>query len=103
MSALAESHSADVPALTEFFLRGQGVSADKLTPAALEALQRYRYPGNVRELEHTLERALILAGPDPVTPAHLSFARPEQVGALADIADLRSGRSGPSWPVWPAT
>jgi DNA-binding NtrC family response regulator len=70
----------DVAPLTEFFLRNQGATADKLTPEALGALGRYTFPGNVRELEHTLERALILAGSDPIGVEHLSFARPELMG-----------------------
>jgi two-component system NtrC family response regulator len=48
-----------------------------VTPEALEALKRYSYPGNVRELENTLERALILAGGDLIGPEHFSFTRPE--------------------------
>src|SRR5262249_29330364 len=71
----------DVPALVEFFLRRHGASADKLTDAAMRELQRYPFPGNVRELEHTLERALILAGSDPIDPEHLSFTRPELIPA----------------------
>jgi len=45
----------------------------------------------VRELEHTLERALILAGSDPVEPVHLSFAMP---GAMTDG---RASAAGPAW------
>jgi len=71
-----------VPELIEFVMRRLGASADKLTPTAVVALQRYAFPGNVRELEHTLERALILAGSDPIGPEHLAFARPELLGGL---------------------
>ncbi len=71
----------DVAVLTAFLLEKHGATAEKLTPAAAAALERYAWPGNVRELEHTLERALILAGADPIGPEHLSFARPELMGA----------------------
>ena len=53
--------SEDIPLLVVHFLQalapGQPVS---VTREALAALQRYRWKGNVRELENTLERLLIL-------------------------------------------
>ncbi len=67
----------DLPDMVAFFMRRHGAAPEKLTPAALDALGRYTFPGNVRELEYTLERALILAGSDPIDLEHLSFSRPE--------------------------
>ncbi len=78
----------DVVRLAEHFLRKQGASADKLTPDAMRSLSSYAFPGNVRELENTLERALILAGPDPIGPEHLSFARPDQVRENAWVPEI---------------
>ena len=63
----------DVRALAAFFLTRHGASADKLTPEALRALERHPFPGNVRELEYALERAMILAGSDPIEHGHLSL------------------------------
>ncbi len=63
----------DVLVLAEHFLRRAGAPSDKLSPDARAALAGYGFPGNVRELEHILERALIIAGSDPVLPDHLSF------------------------------
>src|SRR5262245_38975260 len=40
----------DVTRLTGFFLARQGASLEKLTPEALRELERYPFPGNVREL-----------------------------------------------------
>ncbi len=80
----------DIAPLVEHVLRRHGASPDKLTPAVMKALERYSWPGNVRELENTLERALILAGADLIEIEHLSFARPDLMGA-------ESSGGGLSW------
>ena len=58
----------DVPQLASAILqriaeRTAGPEA-RLSPAAVTALRSYRFPGNVRELENILERAVALAGDD---------------------------------------
>jgi DNA-binding NtrC family response regulator len=80
----------DLTALVEHFMRHRGASPDQISPAAMRELERYSFPGNVRELEHTLERAMILAGGEVIEPEHLSFARPDA---------LRDGPAGPA-PGW---
>jgi two-component system, NtrC family, response regulator AtoC len=64
----------DIPPLTECFLRNfqsQGKRAVQISPAAMEALMNYDYPGNVRELENMLERALILCDGRNIAPGDL--------------------------------
>ena len=54
----------DIPELVDLFLRKNNTDPDsgapRLAPSALSALLRYHFPGNVRELENTLERAATL-------------------------------------------
>ena len=85
------TRTGDTRVLVQFFLERQGAPADKVGEDAMQALERYTFPGNVRELEYTLERALILAGSDAIGVEHLSFARPELLGGAA------VARDGPSW------
>jgi DNA-binding NtrC family response regulator len=59
--------SDDIPLLVDHFMRKCGRGKEyAVTPEVLEALQGYSWPGNVRELEHAIERAVALAGDDPV-------------------------------------
>ena len=55
----------DVPLLCEHFLRRIADQRElgplRLTPEVLSRLQRYRWPGNVRQLENTLQRLVVLA------------------------------------------
>jgi len=81
----------DVRGLVGYFLRRRGASPEQVTEPALQALESYPFPGNVRELEHTLERALILAGGDSIGPEHLSFARPELAGSLGGVPRIPPG------------
>jgi transcriptional regulator with GAF, ATPase, and Fis domain len=64
LPSLAE-RSDDIPLLAEHLLsqlaRRLGRPEPRLTLANVQELQRYDWPGNIRELQHVLERALITA------------------------------------------
>ena len=53
--------------------RRGGQETPQLTPAALRALQDYAFPGNVRELENILERALTLCDGEQISEADLQL------------------------------
>jgi len=54
----------DIPILIEHFMRKFSEQSqrklDGIEPEALAALTNYHWPGNIRELEHTIERAVLL-------------------------------------------
>ena len=54
-----------------------------LSPAALQKLERYRWPGNIRELRNVLERAMMLADGDVLEAGDLQF----DDGMYVDPAD----------------
>ena len=89
----------DVPriaaAILERLAAASGTSPASLTPEALAALGRYDFPGNIRELENILERAVALSGGGPIDVDELRLmpsaaeAEPvaERSGALPDYLD----------------
>jgi DNA-binding NtrC family response regulator len=58
----------DIPPLAEFFLKKYAVKYGKgdvsFSSATVSKLQEYRWPGNIRELQHTVEKAVILSETD---------------------------------------
>ena len=88
----------DLPELIRSFLKSYAVKHGRpvtgIAPAALALLKEYEFPGNVRELANTIERAVIVATgkrleegdlPDPVRAAVKLQQRREQPGTLAQI------------------
>lgn len=65
----------DIPVLARHFLKKFAAQNRKnlrgLHPAAIKALTEYDWPGNIRELENTMERAVILCLGEQITPAEL--------------------------------
>jgi NtrC-family two-component system response regulator AlgB len=74
--------------LIQHFLEKFGKGNDvNLSTDAMKALRSYRWSGNVRELEHVIERAVLLAQNGTIDPSHL----PEEVRTAAEQpGDARS-------------
>ncbi len=66
----------DIPLLVDHFL-GEGLEAQepkmRLTADAIEALMRYNWPGNIRELKNVVDRAKIMADGNVITRDALMF------------------------------
>lgn len=73
----------DIPLLVERFVQRfaqeMGKDVTGLTPDAVRALERYAFPGNVRELENMMERAVALAGARSIGLGDL----PQEVSGMA--------------------
>jgi DNA-binding NtrC family response regulator len=76
----------DLPELAAFLLQKQGYSHGPLDQQSLRFLQQYPWPGNIRELNNVLERAVILAQGAPLQPAHFSCIS-QQVSAPPQLCD----------------
>jgi len=78
----------DIPMLAQSILArlAGGAEADaapKLSSEAIRALQAYPFPGNVRELENVLERALALTSGDVIEVTDLQLSAPISAGVPA--------------------
>ncbi|MFA5836713.1 MAG: sigma-54 dependent transcriptional regulator [Bellilinea sp.] len=55
----------DIPELVGFFLRRRNVkmgqNVENISPRAMEALMNYNWPGNIRELSHAIEHAILFS------------------------------------------
>jgi two-component system nitrogen regulation response regulator NtrX len=84
----------DIPPLVQHFAKltseEHNLKAKKFEAAAMDALQRYRWRGNIRELRNTVERVMIMSPADVVRHDDLP-------------AEIRSGESRASAPMPPET
>jgi DNA-binding NtrC family response regulator len=83
----------DIKILATHFLRKYsgkyGKSGMKLSKLGLNQLVKYPWPGNIRELQHTIERAVILATTDKLTPDDFMLKQAEKESdELPTLADM---------------
>jgi two-component system response regulator PilR (NtrC family) len=84
----------DIPLLVEHFLRKfsaeHGRAVGEIEPAAMSALTSYGFPGNVRELENLIERAVTLSSDGRITAETLPDLRSGPSRAARAILDIPS-------------
>lgn len=90
-------HREDIPALIEHFLRRLDAGHVRVTPAAVDALLAYDWPGNVRQLGRVIERAIALSTTDVIDvrdlPAVIARRAMEGVHDVAGDQSLRAWTS----------
>jgi len=90
----------DLTLLGEFFLKRfqekYHCTAQSLSPEALAAMRRYLWPGNIRELENTLERGIILCQGEVLGLEAL----PPPIQRLAGEPEKGAAETEPGPPEW---
>ncbi len=80
----------DIPQLADHILarlcRQWGLSTPTITDNAWRALRQYPFPGNVRELENILERALTLSDGQQIDTSHLQLPETDQTASASHAA-----------------
>jgi len=86
----------DVPLLAHHFLgryaEPQGKSIKGFSDDAMEVLMNYQYPGNIRELENIVERAVVLCNEEEILVKHL----PQELGQYSLKVYRQPGRRFPT-------
>jgi len=72
--------NGDIPLLVEhfliFFSRKYNRPRKRVSATALARLEKYSWPGNIRELQHVVERAIIMSDADNLGPEDIFLAEP---------------------------
>ena len=71
----------DIPLLTRFFIKKYATKELQIHPEALKKLRGFPWPGNIRQLENVIQRALILCDSDKLYPEHLILEDTEEINA----------------------
>jgi DNA-binding NtrC family response regulator len=87
--------TSDIPLLARYFLEKYAKSMNKkvseISPEAMKVLTQYDWPGNIRELRNTIERALVVVGkknriePEDLNLHALSKQDSKEIDSLEDL------------------
>ena len=82
----------DIPLLAQHYLTYYAKKYHKLvkliTPEAMDRLKRYAWPGNIRELQHAIERAVIMTDSDTLQESDFLLSRSITSGAANNTLNL---------------
>jgi DNA-binding NtrC family response regulator len=82
----------DIPLLVDYFIKKYCTSMNKpfatIEAAALKRLQELQFPGNVRELENMIERAIVIGSGKKITLKDLPLDKSTQSSSIESLDDL---------------
>jgi DNA-binding NtrC family response regulator len=82
----------DIPLLTEYFIKKYCSTMNKpavtIEAAALNRLSEFSFPGNIRELENMIERAIVVGNGKKITLRDLPLAKTESGPAFESLGDI---------------
>lgn len=75
----------DIPALSEHFLqvycKKYKMSSKRISPMTMKRLEKHSWPGNIRELQHAIERAVIMSESNILEPQDFFLPQTEDVAS----------------------
>ncbi len=82
----------DIPLLVEYFIRKYCISMNRqpvtIEPAALKRLEEFSFPGNVRELENMIERAIVVGNGKKITLRDLPLEKSVISNSVESLDEL---------------
>ena len=82
----------DIPLLVDYFLKEYCTSMSRdlipINHSAMERLKEYRFPGNVRELENMIERAIVIGNDKEIRLKDLPFEKEVILDSTESLEDL---------------
>ena len=82
----------DIPLLVDHFIRTFCTSMSRniisIDPAALKRLESYSFPGNVRELENMIERAIVIGNDREIKLRDLPFEKEASVSSVENLEEF---------------
>ncbi len=101
------ARTGDIPPLVEHFLEkynerlGKTPPVNNVSPGAMACLTAYDWPGNIRELENVIERAVLFAEGGLVTPDELADSIRNPGGDSVPEAEAESSSTEAPTPIGP--
>ena len=82
----------DIPLLTDYFIKKYCTTMNRplmtIEPAALKRLEEFPFPGNIRELENMIERAIVVGNGKKITLKDLPIGKTESTPSFESLGDI---------------